>query len=788
MKFISSLFLLCFLAIEVFAQQTGTVSGTYRYNGFKETNTAITLSNESNKFTVFTNADSEFEFENVPPGKYIIENNNKLFKQEISVSAGQNLVVDIFAATPDESLQASIIREEVNVEISTGTSQPISEVSKTVNVIGEKEIRDRNEISLTDTLRTIPGFLVQQLGGFGRTASIKTRGLRNQDTAILIDGIRFRDPASITGDASAFLSDFTTVNVARIEVLRGSGSSVYGTNAIGGVVDFQTPEARKDFHGQLLGEYGGLGLKRVRGNTSFGTQNGKFGYTLGVARTIYSEGIDGEDDAHNTNFQGRIDYNPFSKTNISGRIFASDAYVRLNSSPDTFGNLPAITNIIDANEGVNFTADVNDPDNSQKSKFFSGQIALTQIIKPNFVFKASYQGLKTSRENENGGLGVGFQPFGGNQISIFNGQIHTLNTKFDWNTNRNNLLTCGYEFEREIYGNQGITPSLAGNFFADARQTSNTFFVQDLLGLFNDRLQLAGGFRMQWFSLDTPEFSVNNAPYNNLTIDNPPISYTFDGSASYYFTKTGTKIRGHIGNGYRVPSLYERLGTFYSSFSQSFIAFGDPNLEPERSIAFDAGIDQSLINNKLRLSATYFYTKLIDTIGFGNVVPNIGATTRPFGGYINQKGGISRGAEFSGDLKASDSTDIFASYTYTNSDQRSPQVAGSGIIETLGVPEHQFTLVATQRFGKRLSVNFDFLATGSYLAPIFSNQIFSTRIYRFEGNRRGDLTARYEIPAYNEKLRFSIFGTVENIFDNEYFENGFRTAGRTGRIGLGVNF
>jgi outer membrane receptor protein involved in Fe transport len=294
---------------------------------------------------------------------------------------------------------------------------------------------------------------------------------------------------------------------------------------------------------------------------------------------------------------------------------------------------------------------------------------------------------------------------------------------------------------------------------------------------------------VQFYSLDNPTFSVNNAPYNNLTLENPPNAYTFDGSASYYFAETGTKIRGHVGNGYRVPSLYERFGTFPpSAFSPNFTAIGDPNLEPERSIAFDAGIEQGFMQNRVRLSATYFYTKLIDTIGYGNVVPNIGTTPRPFGGYFNTKGGIARGAEFSGQFKATNSTDIFTSYTYTNSDQRQSQVAGSGIIQTLGIPAHQFTLVATQRIGKRLLFNFDFVATSNYLAPIFSNTSFSTVVYRFDGNRRGDLTGRYSFLTFKEKYKFNIFGTVENIFGYEYFENGFRTQGATGRIGLGLNF
>ena len=150
-----------------------------------------------------------------------------------------------------------------------------------------------------------------------------------------------------------------------------------------------------------------------------------------------------------------------------------------------------------------------------------------------------------------------------------------------------------------------------------------------------------------------------------------------------------------------------------------FIALGDPFLQPEKTIAYDAGIEQNLFDKRAKLTAVYFYTQLIDTIGYGNVVPNIGTTPRPFGGYENTKGGIARGAEFSGQFRVTDSTDIFASYTFTNSDQRVPQVSGNANIETLGIPKNQFTFVATQRF-KRAWVNFDFLATDSDISRRFS--------------------------------------------------------------------
>ena len=269
---------------------------------------------------------------------------------------------------------------------------------------------------------------------------------------------------------------------------------------------------------------------------------------------------------------------------------------------------------------------------------------------------------------------------------------------------------------------------------------------------------------------------------------NPPSAYTFDGSASYFISSSGTKLRTHAGNGYRVPSLYERYGTFFNTFpSNSFTALGDPGLKPEKTVAFDAGVDQYLFNKRATLSATYFYTKLIDTIGFGNIVRNIGSTTRPFGGYENQKGGLSRGFEFSGDIKATSSTNIFASYTYTNTDQREPQVSGSGIFRTLGIPASQFTLTATQRI-KRFWVNADFLGTSSYLAPIFSSSTFGAYVYRFEGNRRLDLTAGYTFSMNKDKFNLRVFGTVENLLDYEYFENGFRTVGINGRVGVSFGF
>lgn len=778
---------ICFLTIVGFAQSGGRIEGTVTDKNVPVAQAIIILKSGENEIArATTDSQGRYSFEHIKKGEYRLSVEGydpAAATRFVSVSANGITTLNL-----ELEFLSSLNSIRATVTISSGASQALDGVSKTVNIIDGQEMRDRADFSLTDTLRSMPGFRVQQLGGFGRTANIKTRGLRNQDTAILIDGIRFRDASAITGDASPFLSDFTLTSVNKVEVLRGSGSSLYGTNAIGGTIDFQTPKPGPGMHGQIGGAFGALGLGRFRGNFSEDTNDGKFGYNVGISRTVYTKGIDGQDNAHNTNFQSRIEYNPFSRTNISGRFFISDAYVRLNSDPDTFGNIPASNSvIINAQPNINFVPDVNDPDNFQLSKFFDAQVSLTQTLSDRLVFQGYYSGLKTSRKNDNGALGIGFPSA---STSIFDGTIQTANSHINWTPNSANTITAGYEFEHEKFGNDGFTPDGIGNFFTRAFQSSHTLYAQDLLRFFNDKLQIAGGFRAQFFNLKTPEFSLTNAPYSNLTLENPPTAYTFDGAASYFFPKTGTKLRAHVGNGYRVPSLFERFGTFFSTFfGPEFVALGDPNLKPERTIAADGGIEQDLFKNRARLSATYFYTKLIDTIGFGNSVLDIGSTTRPFGGYENQKGGIARGLEFSGTAKATSSTDVFASYTFTNSDQRAPQVTGNPNIETLGVPKHQFTIVATQRI-KRFWVNFDLLVTGSYLAPIFdtNNFSFQSYVYRFKGNRRADLTAGYTFPIHKDKMSLRLYGTMENFFDYDYFENGFRTPGRNGRVGLSFGF
>jgi iron complex outermembrane receptor protein len=754
------------------------------------------------RLTTITDSTGVYRFQRLAPGEYLIEAQAEGFApatgRRIVLKRGQ-------AASLDIPLELSGIRTTV-VIVAADTPQEIDQVSKAVTVIDRQEIDERDESSITEALRTVPGLRVQQLGGPGSFTSIKTRGLRNEDTAVLIDGLRFRDAASPQGDASAFLEDLIVTDVSRVEVLRGSGSSLYGSNAIGGVINVLTDEGGGHFHGNVLAEGGGLGMFRGRAQFAGGVNNNSVVYSAGFSHLNVARGVDGDDEARTTSGQGRIVFRLSPTASLSGRIYATSSRAQLNNSPDAIGNLPP-TGIIEAiplapAELSRFEAGVprsqlnigsatyipaaNDPDNVREGNFFTGAVTFSHNPTETFGYVLSYQGVTTHRSNRNGPLGVDFQPFGGSEVSDFDGRIHTLNARFNLQLGKLNFISGGYEFEHENFRNPSFPVDPADNSNVDVTQKSHALFVQDQLRFLEERLDISLAFRSQFFTLEQPRFTpVAGAPFSGITFQSPPTAYTGDGSIAYLFRSSGTKLRAHAGNGYRAPSLFERFGTFFSSFG--FSVFGDPRLRPDRSIAVDGGIDQSFYKNRFRASATYFYTRLQEVIIFdfsGVINPSTDPFGR-FGGYRNTNGGIARGAELGLTATPTSSLNLSASYTYTKSLQRTPQVPG--VLRSLVIPDHLFSFVATQRFGRRLLVNFEFAASSNYLAPIFDPVTFASRAYRFDGYAKADLGATYTIP-FGESRSLKLFGTVDNLFDNDYFESGFRTPGLTARAGAMFSF
>src|ERR1044072_175013 len=287
--------------------QSGTTTITGHVKDPQDANlpgATVTLYARERTFSLTTTTDSSgtYRFERLAPGEYLVEAEAEGFA---SASAKQLVVERGQTATLDIQLELSSVRSTVVVTASD-TPQSVDEVSKAVTGLDQQDIDERDESAIAESLRTVPGLRVQQLGGPGSFTSIKTRGLRNEDTAVLIDGLRFRDAAATQGDASGFLEDLIVTDVSRVEVLRGSGSSLYGTDAVGGVLNVVTDEGGGPIHGSVLGEGGGLGMFRTRAQIAGGANNNRFVYSGGFSFLNVTRGVDGDDEARNTGGQGRV--------------------------------------------------------------------------------------------------------------------------------------------------------------------------------------------------------------------------------------------------------------------------------------------------------------------------------------------------------------------------------------------------------------------------------------------------------------------------------------------------
>ena len=198
----------------------------------------------------------------------------------------------------------------------------------------------------------------------------------------------------------------------------------------------------------------------------------------------------------------------------------------------------------------------------------------------------------------------------------------------------------------------------------------------------------------------------------------------------------------------------------------------------------DGGIDQAFSARRLRTSLTYFYTRLQDVILFDPSTTFIDPVTDPFGragGYRNAKGGLARGVEIGLLFSAGPGLDVSAAYTYTNAIERTPLIGD--VLRSFITPNHQTSIVVTQRMGRRASITFDLTASSSYLAPISS----PSRVFRFEGINKADLAGSYRIPR-GELRAIRWFAKLSNLFNQNFYESGFRAPGITGLTGVQVEF
>lgn len=442
--------LLCAAAASCFGQTSVTLSGIVRDPQMAVIPAArvmLTARESTTRWTATTNSQGEYRFEHLLPGAYLLQARASGFADSPALPAqiekGSRVTIDV-------ALQLAGLQSQVVVTAS-GTAQTTDELSKALSVVDAQTLDEQDQYSVSDALRNVPGLRVQTLGGPGAFTSIKTRGLKSEDTAVLIDGFRLRDAAATQGDASALLEDLIVTNVDRVEVLRGAGSSLYGTNATGGVVNIITGAGGGEPRGSVLLEGGSLGMLRGRAEVAGSLKHDKLRYSLGAAHLNVMSGVNDDAPARVSSLQGRIDYIFSPKARLFGRIFSTDSFSKLMDSAQGVGTIPAsgIVEAIPLSDvelrryeagtpvaqlnlaGATLIPAADNPDYTRAARIFSGVLSLSLHPADSLESTSYYQGLRSRRRFGDGPAGAGYQTEG-STLSFYDGTIHTAGTRADW--------------------------------------------------------------------------------------------------------------------------------------------------------------------------------------------------------------------------------------------------------------------------------------------------------------------------------------------------------------------
>jgi iron complex outermembrane receptor protein len=719
------------------------------------------------------------------------------------------LIVDATTAQPLTLRLDRPVHEEQIVVTADNRPQPFAETGKAVTSVGADEIAARAEYSIADVLRVVPGVQVRVDGGPGQLTTLRLRGLRPDASAVLVDGLRFRDVTALQGDVATLLSGLHVIALDRVEVLRGAASSIHGTNAVGGAINVITDGGGALPGGDLQVEAGSLGHARTRGTYGGSFAGGRLRVNGGASHLVVADGVDGNDRHTASGLQAHAAIALAAATVVSVRGFGSRDELALNTSPSAFdiplAGLPA-SGPISARplsgealaryrRGEPFAAGdatlvpgVDDPDDERRLRFWTGAVRLSHQ-RDRLGVEARYQRLHTARRFLTNPGGTGFQPLVGSE-SRYAGDADTADLLASVEIGRGWHAATGYEFERETYDGRQLA---AGSLDTPALDVGTTI-AQDAHawlargGFRSPRgLTLALSTRVQAFRLRTPSFrSVGVAPsYLDVPLEAPPTAVTGD-LALTQALDGATRLRLHAGTAYRAPSLYERFGGGFGRDLTGIVRFtpyGDPRLEPDRYRSIDAGVDRDWLGGRLRTRTSAFYTHVVQVTEF-DFSGAIDPATDPYGrflGYVNGSGGLARGVETEAHVRAG-GLSMRTAYTFT--DARTDRDLGvPGYFRPFGVAQHAGALSATYLHGP-VELVADLVARSGMAAALFTAG--GSRAYAFPARATIDLGGAWTFGTGRRRIR--VYAKVDNLLDRRDTELGWPLPGATVVAGLRVRY
>jgi len=623
-----------------------------------------------------------------------------------------------FAADSEESPADPLDRIVV-----TGARTPISteRLGSATTIITGEQIRSRQQRYVSDYLRTVPGFAVSQTGVTGTQTQVRVRGSEANHVLVLIDGVRANDPA--TGDEFRW-EHLAAGNVERIEIIRGPQSALWGSEAVGAVVNIIT---RPDATRRRLNAYSEFGEN--------GTTNVGFGAAGSAGRWRLSAGVDALDtDGQNISRTGsERDGSELTTATLSAAFaeaerFEFSAGLRLvDASTDT--------------DPVDFflTGLPVDGDNATDSTSAVGQLAAAwQPVDSRVTWRARAAYYDSEHENFSDGVGG----------SLTASERVTLGLQSDIRLGENRL-SMALEREDTDFSQRGDVS------FGDPNQ-DQSIGVSSVIAEY----QHLQGERLSW---------IVSGRYD----DNSDFGDAVSGRASMaYRAGDQTLFRASVGTAYKTPTFTERFGFFPGQF------VGNPNLDPETSTSYDLGIEQRLLDDALVVELSLYSQELTDEIN-GFVFDPV-----TFLGTAENRTGTSdrSGVELSATFRASESISFAAMYTYADADEenadgesvnelRRPRHSGSLSMNVDPVDRPvRFSLVADYG-GEREDLFFPPFPDPSQVVTLDSYWLVDASV-------QYALTDSIELFARGQNL---LDEDYEQVF-------GYQTLGRTGYAGLRVAF
>jgi len=501
-----------------------------------------------------------------------------------------------FSAQKDEesrSKQQIALQHEIIVT-ATRLETSSKEIASSVTVITKEELEQTKKTTILEALQEIMGLTFVQSGSSGGAASVSLRGANSEHTLLMVDGVELNDP--ISPSRSFDFAHLSLENIDRIEILRGPQSTLYGSDAIAGVINVITKNGDGTPTLSLSGWGGTYNTLATRAEISGSTE--KIHYALGFS-SFNNKGPS----AANDSYEGNSERDSYKNLSLSARFGA-----RLGDGIEF--------NLI--LRGLNAKSDVDnfggaygdDPNNTQKNKSLLLKADLRSLwLENRWEQILSFSLVSNDRRNEN-------LPDTAHPFDSENGWFKSRFLKIDWQHNlylhETNTLTFGLDHKREQGESEYISMGTWGpskSMFPLQKAHTTGFYLQDQIRLFS-RFFATAGIRLD-----------SHSPFGRQS--------TFRIAPAYFFEKTGTKFKATYGTAFKAPSLYQLYapGTLWGPI-------GNDNLKPEKSTGWDIGVEQNFFGSKMLLGFTYFSNTFKDLIQYYSAQ-----------GYINLAKAQSKGKE-----------------------------------------------------------------------------------------------------------------------------------------------